>query len=292
MVVQVLTHAPEVVRHVDANRPQMRCRTDTREHQQVRAADGTGAQDHFPSCPCGDRHAAFQVSHTDRPAILENDPLDRGLAFDCEVGPCPGRIKVGPCRAPSLALMHRTVEKAETLLEMTVDVVRCRISRILPCLQKASRDRTCRSRPVDMERPAVAPEPVAATEIGFHPLEIGQHVGIGPAFAARLAPSLVVQGMPADVNHAVDGRRAADGLAAVMPDPPTVQFRLRFSDEGPIVSGAFEVGKHGGRHLQGKGIVFRARLEQQDPMVAVTAQTLGEDTACRPRADDDEIEFH
>ena len=40
-------------------------------------------------------------------------------------------------------------------------------------------------------------------------LEVGQHVVPGPTGAAELAPGVVVAGLAAHVDHAVDGRTAA-----------------------------------------------------------------------------------
>src|SRR3546814_13334808 len=68
---------------------------------------------------------------------------------------------------------------------------------------------------------------VGAAGLVLGPHEIGQHVLPRPADIAQLAPLVVVAGLPAHVDHAVDRRTAAQPPAArgahgapVQPRPP------------------------------------------------------------------------
>ena len=50
----------------------------------------------------------------------------------------------------------------------------------------------------------------------FGAAEVGQHIGIAPAAAARLRPAVIVTRMAAHIHHAVDGGGTAQHAAARM----------------------------------------------------------------------------
>ncbi len=61
-----------------------------------------------------------------------------------------------------------------------------------------------------------------------------QHIVPAPALAAHLAPLVVVAGLAAHIDHAVDRGAAAKHLAARIADGATVQARLGFRLEAPV----------------------------------------------------------
>ena len=65
-----------------------------------------------------------------------------------------------------------------------------------------------------------------AEEMILQPPERRQHVVIAPAGQAELAPVIVVGGLSAHRDHGVDGRRAADHLAARIGQRAAVEARL------------------------------------------------------------------
>ncbi|KTT54467.1 hypothetical protein SB7C_12330, partial [Staphylococcus epidermidis] len=71
-------------------------------------------------------------------------------------------------------------------------------------------------------------------------LELGQHVGVAPAGIAERSPVVVVGAMAADVDHGIDGRRAAEALAARLIADAAVQAFLRHRVERPVVELARE----------------------------------------------------
>src|ERR1700735_2257838 len=48
----------------------------------------------------------------------------------------------------------------------------------------------------------------------FRLFKIRQHIGVAPALAAETLPPIVIRGIPANVNHCVDGTGAANYFAS------------------------------------------------------------------------------
>ncbi len=93
--------------------------------------------------------------------------------------------------------------------------------------------------------------------------EIRQHVVIRPAGVAELAPEIEILALAADVDQAVDRRRAAQGLAAWPGDPAVVEFRDRLGFEIPGDLGVVDVAiETGGNVDPGIGVVT-AGFQQQ-----------------------------
>ena len=107
----------------------------------------------------------------------------------------------------------------------------------------------------DIERSVRAVEAVGEILVALRLLEIGQHVGEGPAACALRGPMIVIGGVTARINHGVDSRRPAERLAARLVAAPPVEALLRHRFECPVV----EVR----RHHQGAG---EGRVD--DPAVA------------------------
>ena len=63
-------------------------------------------------------------------------------------------------------------------------------------------------------RQAEGAEDAAGLGAGLGATEIGQHLGIGPAAQAELAPVVVIGGLAPHRDHGVDGGGATDHLAA------------------------------------------------------------------------------
>src|ERR1700746_3957141 len=92
----------------------------------------------------------------------------------------------------------------------------------------------------DIERAAASPRVPAArfVMLGFY--EVWQYRIVRPATVAELRPGVVVERVAADVHHAVDRARAAEGLAARDRDRAAVEVRFGLCSEPPIVAGVVE----------------------------------------------------
>jgi hypothetical protein len=144
-------------------------------------------------------------------------------------------VDIGPRRAPAFAVPLRHLIDAETLVILGIEILANPELRLSRGLQKGLLYRVVGAQFVDGERPALAM--VFAIEIGivFRTLEVGQHVGVGPAGIAQRRPLVVVAAVAADIDHRVDRGRTAEPLAARLIADPPLQAGLRHRIEGPVV---------------------------------------------------------
>ena len=94
--------------------------------------------------------------------------------------------------------------------------------------------------------------------------EVGQHVVPAPARQAELPPAVVVGGLAAHVDHGVDGRAAADHLAARIGDGAAAEARLRLGPVHPVGARIADGEEVADRDVEPDPVVLPARLEQQD----------------------------
>jgi hypothetical protein len=147
-------------------------------------------------------------------------------------------MDISPRRAPAFAVSLRHLIDAETLVILGIEILADAKLRLARSLQKGLLHRVVGAQFIDGERPAFAM--VFAIEIGivFRTLEIGQHVGVGPAGIAQRRPLVVVAAVAADIDHRVDRGRTAEPLAARLIADPPLKARLRHRIEGPVVEPA------------------------------------------------------
>ena len=127
----------------------------------------------------------------------------------------------------------------------------------------------------------------------FRALEIGQNAGITPTREPGLTPLLVIQRMPARVDHRIDRRGASQHLAARHEYFAVVAMRLRLGGELPIEAGMGAQPSHPEGHVDVGIPVAAAGLQEKDRGIAILAQAVREDAARRSGSDDDVIiRFH
>src|SRR5262245_30801749 len=87
-----------------------------------------------------------------------------------------------------------------------------------------------------LDRHRTVPAPVGARLVPpiLEAPEIWKHLGIGPTSGPLLHPALIVQGMAAKEDHAVDRGRAAHDLAAGLQQAPAPESVLRHGCEAPV----------------------------------------------------------
>ena len=113
-----------------------------------------------------------------------------------------------------------------------------------------------------------------------------------PAGAAKLAPMVVIGGLTAHIDHAVDRRAAAKDAAARIDQFAPVQARLGGGLVAPVGARIADAVKIADGDMDPMVIVAPARLDQQDPMAGIRGQAVGKDAARAAGADDDEIIGH
>src|SRR5262249_49281761 len=124
----------------------------------------------------------------------------------------------------------------------------------------------------------------------FRLLEVRQHAGPVPALAAALAPAVIIGGMAAHVDHAIEGTGAAQHLAARLIGGAVVESGDRFALELPVVAGVgveFVVTE---RNVDPWIAVAPPRLEQQHPIASGFGEPRGDGAAGRTGTGDDVVE--
>jgi hypothetical protein len=200
--------------------------------------------------------AAIRQAHAAGTVLRDLDPVDEAADHGAIAGGQRG-AQIGIRRRPAPALPDCALECAEAFLPLAVVITRERRSPPPRRIDKGLEQRVFLLATRDVQRP-VRPAPVASPAGPvpmLHPPEIGQHVGIGPAVGAHLGPCVIVAGMAAHVDHAVDRRRPADHLAARAGHAAAAHVRLGLGLVAPVVARhVHRVGQRGGHLDEGAGI--------------------------------------
>ena len=172
-------------------------------------------------------------------------------------------MNIAARRAPALAVLLRDLVGAEALLLLGVEIVADAELRLARGLQIDLPHRIVGTQSRDMERAALAV--IFAVEFGIvlRALEVGQHVGIGPAGVAERGPVVVIAAVAADIDHGVDRGRAAEPLAARLIADAPVEACLRHGIERPVVDLAGDHQDHRARRGDHPIVVLAAGLQQR-----------------------------
>ncbi len=96
--------------------------------------------------------------------------------------------------------------------------------------------------------------------LGLH--EIWQNVVPAPPQIPGLPPSLIVRGLPAHVNHAIDRRRASEDATAGIIQSAAIELWLWFGSKAPVGPGIAHAIEVADRHLDPEIVVPSARFQQ------------------------------
>ncbi len=142
---------------------------------------------------------------------------------------------------------------------------------------------------LDVERPVVTVVRRAEPGVALGADEVRQHVVVAPARGAVLvAPGVVVGPVPADVDHRVHRRAAAERLHPRPVGPSVVQLLLLGGGVVPVPA-RLEQRREGHRDRDLVGLGLGSGLEQQHPHARVLAQPGGEHGAGAACPDDDVV---
>ncbi len=180
------------------------------------------------------------------------------------------QVRARGAAAPALA--HRHVHTAEALLLKAVDVLAARIARLLGGREPRRVQRVAHRSVARHELAGIAAVPVSALLAALRTFEIRQYVAVRPPLGALRRPPLEILRIAADVDKTVDGRGAAQHLAARGVQAPAVQMRLGLGVIEPVV--LRHVHRNGQRrgHLNVDRAVETAVLEQEHAVPAIRAQ--------------------
>ena len=288
---QVRAHAGAVHDHADTDLAQVVGGPDAGQHEQLRAADGAGAQDDLALDVGGLLDAALQVPHPGGPAALHHDLGDARVGLDLKVGPRHGRAQVGVRGgAPAAILLGHLVEAAPVLLR-AVEVVVGGQPALLGGGDPRLGHRRLEGQVGHGQRPGPAVVGIGTAGVALGPAEVRHQVGVAPAAAAVLVPpGVVVVPVAPDVDHGVHRRRPAEHPPARPVDGPPCRPLLGHGAEVPVV-GALEQQVQRRRDVDLIGIVRWAGLEQQNPRRGVLGEAQRQDTS-RTTGTNDDIVVH
>src|SRR6478672_2493437 len=123
--------------------------------------------------------------------------------------------------------------------------------------------------------------------------EIGQAFAPAPAGigaeAVAGAPAVVVAGLAAHVDHAVDAAAAAQHLAARIAKAAAIEARRRLGGIEPVGARVADAVQVADRDVDPEVVVVAAGLDQQDVLVPVGAQPIGEQAPGGAGAADDVV---
>lgn len=206
-----------------------------------------------------------------------------------QVPTVPDGCQVGLAGAEPTTPVDVAVELREALLAVAVDVVGQGVPGLLDGLEEGAEQRR-RGGPALQDQGSRAAAPgVGACQAGLHALEVREAVRVVPLLEAGVAgPALVVERVAALEDHAVDGRRAAEHLAAGVEDPSSTHVRLGLGLVAPVVEAAADGEGQRGGHVDERVElgVGAPCLEHQDARPGIRAQTVGEGGPGGPAADD------
>ena len=263
VVLQVFADPREVVNDVDPMVLQERSRTDTRELQQLRGADRSGRENDLRG---GVDHGVFPVqAHLEagRPSAVDADLLHLGVDQDAQVGTASDRAQKGLGGAPAPAPALVDVEIPASLVVAAVEIVGLRDSGLRGGIAKGVQNLPT--------QPLLLDPPFAAGSVhmigGHGPLifglqEVGEDVVPTPARIAELAPVIIVPGLAPHIDHAVDGRTAAEHASPRVAERAAVEAGLGLRGKPPVGAGVSQAIEIADRDMDPDVVVLPARLQK------------------------------
>ncbi len=298
VVLQVLAYAGQLLHQRDAELLQQRARADPRTLQDLRRGDGAAAQQHFAARARNvGLLAAAQITNADGTLALEQHAVGDGMGVDGQVRPLLGLVQITARRAGTPALgRDGAIHRAEAFLLVAVEVIGTRIASLHAGFDHGMEQLVVVGLGCGHADRAIAAVVVVGADVARLGLaEVRQAVEVGPVLQPRcLGPVVVVQGVAADVAHAVDQRGTTQALAAAAVHAAVVHVRFGIGLVGPVVARALQRIRQRRRHLGAEiqPIVRAAGFQQQHADVGVLGQARGEHVTRRAGADDDVVIFH
>jgi hypothetical protein len=187
----------------------------------TRRVDRAAGEDYLAADPGMTDHTLLPIFETDRAAALEQDAVRQGADLDPQVGPLQRRTQIGNGSTAPPLVAHGQLQWTHPILLGAVEIVVPPVAGLLRGGDEGVVEFVAGPQIAHVERPAGTVMRVGAALLVFGAPEIGQHVVVGPAGVAELAPQLKILALPADVNEPVDRARPAEHLAARPGRPPS-----------------------------------------------------------------------
>jgi hypothetical protein len=260
--------------------PQMIGRAEAGEHHQLRGVDRACGQQHLAGLDPLAATSPLGDLHTDRPLLIQQHPPNQHAGTNVQVRAIAYRLQIrrGGGASRTIALSH--LVQAEARLSFAVEVVVGLIAGAHRGLDHQVRQFIVVAQVGDTERATRAMPCTCAAAVVFTAQEPWQNLFPRPArIAAELCPGVIVGGQTADVTHGVDRTGAAEGAAAWPPHPAPMELWLRFGAVIPVEPVLADQLGQPGRHVDQRAPVGRPRLQQQDGLVRIGTEPVGQHAA-------------
>ena len=269
----------------DPERLELLREADSGQHQKHRRLVRPAGDDHLALGADGLADAAAHELDADGTVALEDEPLDEHSRDDLEVRPALRRMEERVGGGAAQAVPLRELEARDALRAVDVQVRDVLVARLHGCLEHQVGEARQRAAVRYRERPADAVERVLPTLVVLGPLEVRQDLVVGPARAAVRRPAVEVGAVAAQVDHRVDRAGAADHAPARKVEAASAEPGLGLAEEIPVEARLEDDREHR-RHVDLRGGVRAAGLQELHGHVGVLGETGGEHAARRPGADD------
>ena len=211
------------------------------------------------------------------------------FCFHNEVRPIARGFQISRRSAPPAFVIRCRLVIPAAFLRGTIEVGSLRDARLRARGQQRLRDFPVVRLVGHPQRPTGTMEFVGAAFVVLGFAEIGQHVIVRPAFIAQLSPLVVIGGIAAHVDHAVDAAGAAQHLATWLVHGAALQFLFRLAFEHPVDPWINEGLGVAHRHVDPEMVVVAAGFQQQHAVPPVFGKARGEHAAGRTGPGYDEV---
>ena len=223
--------------------------------------------------PVLDQQAAYLCPHAQLKIVAREDGFQEGL-----------------CSVPANAALLVDDKIARALVIAAIEIVRARDAGLPGRGLEGVQDCPAHARRFHPPFAARAMQRIGAQIVILGFFEVRQDFIPAPAHATRLAPAVIIRGLTAHIDHAVDGRTAAQHPAARIIYSAAIQPGLGFGLEAPVHLRVADTIEITDRDMDPGVGVLAAGLQQQHRGVLRRGQPVGERAARRARADDDVVE--
>ena len=269
MILQIAANAWTVGQNLDSVFAQMFSRPNPRQHQHFWRVDGRGCKDHLFARPHPFDVVAALDFNANRLVSLKHHTTGK-TAHHAQVVALQRWLQIGIGGRPAAAFVYGLLHRPEAFLLQAVVIVGDLKTCLTACLNKGMEERIVARSTPDMQRPiGAAPLALCPTMTGFGALEIGLHIGIGPAGSTALIPMIEVFCMTAHIDHAVDRRRPTDHLATRCRQLAVVQIGFRLGAKSPIIARHVHWIRKRRGHLDEGTDIGTAIFQNQNGMLAV-----------------------
>ena len=286
MVLQVIAHR-QFVHQRNAVLLQQRTRPDTRQLQDLRAADGTSRQYGFALCRSKTFFIALKKLDAAHLPAFEPQFFNQRAGDDFQVGTIHHRSQERLRCTPAQPVFLRHLKPRHAEIVAAVEILRRRYAGFDGRVAEGIDDVPLHTRRFDAQFTACTMFFIGAAPVVFDVHERRQHVLPRPAAVTReLRPSVVIAGLTAQIQHRVDRRRTAQYTTARIVDDTAIESGFRFGAITPVGARVADAVQITDGDVNPVPVVAPARFEQQHRHCRIRRQPVGQQATGAARADD------